>query len=356
MATKKYVCKICGYVHEGNNAPDVCPLCKAGSDQFAPVAEPAAEGANTEAPKKKGINTNSDMYAIIYAAIVVVIVAFMLAGVSSALRPMQDENIRLDKMKQILASLHISDVKDAKAEYEKVVKQDAIINAQGVEVTANGGFDVVNDAVNENNLPIYICEVNGEEKYVIPMTGQGLWGGIWGYMAVNNDGNTIYGVYFSHSSETPGLGAEIAGEKFTKLFDGKSVMANGEVAIEAVKGRLSSEATQVNAISGATITCNGVNDMLKKCLGNYKTFLASKQQPQANVQQHSCSEATECTKGTECTNGSECSKGSECSNGAECSKGTECTKGAECTKGTKCMKSDKCNSSVDAKAVNNMEE
>lgn len=292
MAAKKYVCKVCGYAHEGSSAPDACPLCKAGSDQFK-VEGAAADDAKAEAPKKKGFNTNSDLYSIIYAAIVVVIVAFMLAGVSSALKPMQDENIKLDKMKQILASLHIKDVKDAKAEYEKIVKKDAIINAAGNEIAAEGGFEVANDAVTEDNLPIYICDVNGEEKYVIPMTGQGLWGGIWGYMAVNSDGNTIYGVYFSHSSETPGLGAEIAGEKFTKLFDGKNVIEGGEVAIQAVKGRLSNEATQVSAISGATITCDGVNKMLKSCLENYKQFLVAKQQPQTNVESAPCDAACE---------------------------------------------------------------
>lgn len=295
MAAKKFVCKICGYTHEGSSAPDTCPLCKAASEQFEEVVETASESgaANAEAPKKKGLNTNSDFYAIIYAAIVVVIVAFMLAGVSSALKPMQDENIRLDKMKQILASLHISGVKDAKAEFEKVVKKDAVIDSKGVEVKSEGGFDVVNDAITPDNLPIYICEIDGEEKYVIPMTGQGLWGAIWGYMAVNNDGNTIYGVYFSHASETPGLGAEIAGSKFTSLFDGKNIIADGAVALEAVKGRLSNEATQVNAISGATITCNGVNDMLKKNLENYKAFLVAKQQPLEKI------ETTPCTGGDE---------------------------------------------------------
>ncbi len=269
MAAKKYICKVCGYVHEGSSAPDVCPLCKAGKDQFKEEAAP-------DAPKKKGLNTNSDFYAIIYAAIVVVIVAFMLAGVSSALKPMQDENIKLNKMKQILSSLHIKDVKDAKAEYEKVVKRDAVINAAGSEVKAEGGFEVPNDAITADNLPIYICEVNGEEKYVIPMTGQGLWGGIWGYMAVNSDGNTIYGAYFSHASETPGLGAEIASEKFTSLFDGKSLFSGNEV-LKTVKGRLNNEAVEVNSISGATITCNGVNAMLDKCLNNYKSYLAGKQ-------------------------------------------------------------------------------
>ena len=269
MAAKKYICKVCGYVHEGSSAPDVCPLCKAGKDQFKEEAAP-------DAPKKKGLNTNSDFYAIIYAAIVVVIVAFMLAGVSSALKPMQDENIKLDKMKQILSSLHIKDVKDAKAEYEKIVKRDAVVNAAGKEVKAEGGFDVPNDAITADNLPIYVCEVNGEEKYVIPMTGQGLWGGIWGYMAVNSDGNTIYGAYFSHASETPGLGAEIASEKFTSLFKGKSLFSGNDV-LKTVKGRLKNEAVEVNSISGATITCNGVSAMLEKCLNNYKNYLAGKQ-------------------------------------------------------------------------------
>lgn len=302
MAAKKYVCKVCGYVHEGGSAPDVCPLCKASSAQFEAVSEAAtaAEGGSGEAPKKKGLNTNSDGYAIMYAAVVVVIVAFLLAGVSSALKPMQDENIRLDKMKQILSSLRINDVADAKAEFEKVVKKDAVIDSKGSEVKAEGGFDVANDAITPDNLPIYVCEIDGEEKYVIPMTGQGLWGGIWGYMAVNADGNTIYGVYFSHSSETPGLGAEIATDRFTEPFRGKQVMDNGQIAIEAVKGRLSNEATQVNAISGATITCNGVNAMLKKCLENYKGYLAAKQKPSVNVEQKNCcgkgdAHAEECT-------------------------------------------------------------
>ena len=284
MAAKKYVCKICGYVHEGNNAPDTCPLCKAGSDQFAPVAEPAAEGGQAEAPKKKGINTNSDMYAVIYAAIVVVIVAFLLAGVSSALKPMQDENIRLDKMKQILSSLHINDVKDAKAQYESVVKKDAIINAAGNEVAAEGGFDVANDAIGEDNLPIYVCEVDGEEKYVIPMVGQGLWGGIWGYMAVNNDGNTIYGVYFSHASETPGLGAEIASEKFQSRFPGKNIIKDGAIALGVTK-KVADDTCEVNAISGATITCNGVNAMLGKVLEGYKAFLLAAQPAPEVVEQ-----------------------------------------------------------------------
>ena len=261
MAAKKYVCKVCGYVHEGNDAPSVCPLCKAGASEFEAVKAP-----------KKGIDTNSDIYAILYSVVVVVIVAFLLAGVSSALKPKQDANVELDKKKQILASLNIKDQADAAAAYANVIKADPIVNVEGKEVAAEGGFAVANDDINDSNLPMYVAEVDGAKKYIIPMTGNGLWGGIWGYMALNDDCNTIYGVYFSHASETPGLGAEIASDKFQSRFPGREVYRDGNVALTVVK-KVADEAVEVNAISGATITCNGVNDMLKRKLAPYKAYL-----------------------------------------------------------------------------------
>ena len=268
MAANKYVCKVCGYVHEGNGAPSVCPLCKAGASEFEAVKAP-----------KKGLDTNIDVYAIIYSAVVVVIVAFLLAGVSSLLKPVQDDNIRLDKKKQILASLNIKNVADAAAEYDNVIKNDPIVNAEGNVVKEDGGFEVANDAVDNSNLPLYIAEVDGEKKYIIPMTGNGLWGGIWGYLALNDDCNTIYGVYFSHAGETPGLGAEIAADMFQSRFPGKQVMKDGEVALSVVK-KVQDESVEVNAISGATITCNGVDGMLKTKIAPYKAYL----QANANVE------------------------------------------------------------------------
>ena len=210
MAANKYVCKVCKYTHEGDKAPSVCPVCGVGASEFEAVNE-----------GKKGLDTNSDVYAIIYSAVVVVIVAFLLAGVSSLLKPMQDANVKLDKKKQILASLNIKNVADAEAEYNNVIKNDPIIDAAGNVVKENGGFDVANDDVEDSNLPLYIAEVDGAKKYIIPMTGNGLWGGIWGYLALNDDCNTVYGVYFSHAGETPGLGAEIASDKFQSRFPGK---------------------------------------------------------------------------------------------------------------------------------------
>ena len=264
MAAKKYVCKVCGYVHEGNEAPGVCPLCKAAASEFEAVKE-----------AKKGIDKNSDVYAVLYSAVVVVIVAFLLAGVSSALKPMQDANVELDKKKQILASLNERNLPDAAATYDALIVADPIVDAQGNVVAENGGFEVANDAVSEDNLPLYIAEIDGATKYILPMTGNGLWGGIWGYLALNDDCNTIYGVYFSHASETPGLGAEIAGDKFQGRFPGKKVYGeNGEVGLSVMKKSTDAD-FHVDAVSGATITSNGVDAMLKLKLLPYYKYLNS---------------------------------------------------------------------------------
>ena len=264
MAAKKYVCKVCGYVHEGKEAPSVCPLCKAAASEFEAVKE-----------AKKGIDTNSDVYAVLYSAVVVVIVAFLLAGVSSALKPMQDANVELDKKKQILASLNERNLPDAAATYDALIVADPIVDAQGNVVAENGGFEVANDAVSEDNLPLYIAKIDGATKYILPMTGNGLWGGIWGYLALNDDCNTIYGVYFSHASETPGLGAEIAGDKFQGRFPGKKVYGEmGEVGLSVLKKSADAE-FHVDAVSGATITCNGVDAMLKLKLSPYYKYLNS---------------------------------------------------------------------------------
>ena len=274
MAAKKYVCKVCGYVHEGKEAPGVCPLCKAGASEFEAVKE-----------GKKGLDTNSDVYAIIYSAVVVVIVAFLLAGVSSLLSPKQQDNIRLDKKKQILASLNERNLADAAAKYDELIEADYIVNALGAVVAQEGGFEVKNEDVNEENLPLYVAKVNGATKYIIPMTGNGLWGGIWGYIALNDDCNTIYGVYFSHASETPGLGAEIASDKFQNRFtkdkDGNAIVKKvydeaGKVALAVEKGKgVAGADYHIDAVSGATITCNGLQVMLETKLAPYYNYLQS---------------------------------------------------------------------------------
>jgi len=184
-------------------------------------------------------------------------------------------------MKQILSALNVSTQgEDAAALYNNYVKQDIIVNSNGETIKENGGFDI--DIVREiardpaeRELPVYVSEVDGATKYIIPLRGSGLWGPIWGYVALNDDKNTVYGTFFSHQGETPGLGAEIATEQFQAPFAGKHIMQNGQlVSIAVVKpGKSVQGQDYVDGISGGTITSVAVENMLKDCLQMYNAFL-----------------------------------------------------------------------------------
>lgn len=274
MATKKFRCKVCGYVHEGDKAPEKCPQCQAPASEFEEITEDGAK-------KKKGIDTNSNTYTILYAAIMVIVVAFLLAFVNSSLKATQDENVRKDTKKQILSALGV-EIKDATADYKTYVVKDILIDPQtGMESAV---VDDANFSTNYDNeskagkYHVFVCNVDGATKYVIPVNGAGLWGAIWGYVALNEDKQTVFGTYFSHASETPGLGAEIATPHFQGEFKGKQVLDGENVALSVVKfGTVSDPNTQVDGISGGTITSNGVNTMLKTCLKNYTKFLMNKE-------------------------------------------------------------------------------
>lgn len=228
------------------------------------------------------LNTNSNTYTVIYASVVVVIVAFLLAFISSALKAPSEANERIDKKKQILASLNIRNLDNSQVEkkYAEVVKADLIVNDKG-EIISKGqekdqaGFTVSRKDMNSENLPVFVCQVDSQTKYVLPLVGKGLWGTIWGYLALNADGKTVYGAYFSHESETAGLGALITEEKFQKEFEGKTVTDDqGNLVIDVVKfGQVKDNSTQCDGISGATLTTNGVRDMVREYLGKYQAFL-----------------------------------------------------------------------------------
>ena len=241
MAQKKFVCSVCGYVHNGDKAPEVCPQCK-------------QSGVFVE-EKKKGLDTNSNAYTVIYATIIVVIVAVLLALVSQVLSPRQEANRLLDQQKQILVALNQNyDNTDPAALY----------------------LSLVNDTIDVNGAPIFVANIEGNTKYVLKLHGAGLWGGIGGYLALDADKNTIYGINFNHESETPGLGAEIVTEKFRSQFPGKHIRnAAGEVVSVAVlkAGKVADGQEQVDALSGATITCDGVTTMIATNLAEYAEFL-----------------------------------------------------------------------------------
>ena len=131
-------------------------------------------------------------------------------------------------------------------------------------------------AENERQLPVLKCTLDdGSVKYVIPVYGAGLWGPNWCYVAVNDDGNSIYGADFSHESETPGLGARITEDAFQDQFVAKELYQDGEFKNVSVmkKGHKPTDGSDyVDAISGATITSRGVSTMMHECLKAYDPF------------------------------------------------------------------------------------
>ena len=206
------------------------------------------------------LNTNSNIYTFVYMTVVVIIVAVLLAVVSQALKPLQDKNKRLDMQKQILGAI--------KVDYS---------NGDPEEI-----FNVlITDTIRLGKDSIYVANLNGATKYILPLSGKGLWGGIGGYLALDEDKNTIYGVNFNHDSETPGLGAKIVEPEFRSQFEGKHIRnAEGAVVSVAVlkAGKHAEGQEQVDAISGATITSTGVSTMLnEELVNNYVEFLNEKE-------------------------------------------------------------------------------
>ena len=204
----------------------------------------------------KKLDTNSNVYTIIYATIIVVIVAVLLAVVNQVLSERQEFNKKLDVQKQILTSLNIEyTAENAGDLYKQYVQEDST----------------------ENGLPLFVATVDGAKKYVLRLRGRGLWGAIWGYIALNDDKNTIFGINFGHESETPGLGGDIVTAKFREQFKGKKIKnANNDILSVAVlkTGNLAPNGQeQVDALAGATITSTGVNDMLLSSLIEYTEFL-----------------------------------------------------------------------------------
>ena len=249
------------------------------------------------------MNTNSNSYTIIYASVMVIIVAFLLAFVSSSLKPIQDANVAIDKKSQILASLNIRGLEksEIEAKYDNVIVCDPIIKADGAVVnegTAKDEASFVLDSkdVNDENMPLYIANVDGATKYVIPVTGRGLWGGLWGYIALNEDCQTVFGAYMSHSSETAGLGALLVEDWFHARFVGKKLFkGDDQVALTVVKAGAVKEADyEVDGITGATLTTNGVANMVKDGLQKYIGFINTKTAAQQAACEAPCEEAQNC--------------------------------------------------------------
>ncbi len=278
MATKKFKCNVCGYIHEGDAAPAKCPVCGAPASEFTELkvsADPASE-----TPKKKGLfgDTNSNAYIVLYSTVMVVIVAVLLAVAALALKPRQDANDLNEKKRNILSSL------SAEGEsYDQFI--DAyVVDKEGNRIDGNV-FALLNDlptAFAEGKYPIFEAK---DGRVVIPVTGMGLWGPVWGYVALEKDMNTVSGIIMAHKGETPGLGAEIATAKYQSKFVGKTIFEGDQfVSVTLRKGGAKDPAHEVDAITGGTKTSDGVTAMLYNSLSNYLPLLEAKRAAAAGAE------------------------------------------------------------------------
>ena len=245
------------------------------------------------------MNTNSNVYTVIYTTIIVVVAAAILAIAAMALKPMQNANIKAETISQMLTAAGFSSKEDlAKlgndqilAMYSQNVKSAFLIDKEGnqigelktevndIELQDNLKQENKNIAAGDPKLPVYVFEKDGAEINVIPVYGAGLWGPIWGYIAFNADCSQIVGAYFDHESETPGLGAKIKDEPwFREQFKGERVnFSKPDDSFDIVKGGApKDDASAVDAITGATMTCNGLDAALDTWFKAYMPFLEKK--------------------------------------------------------------------------------
>ena len=221
------------------------------------------------------INKNSNVYIIIYTVVMVVIVGALLAFLATSLKDKQDANVLNEQKTSIMKAFG-----EAEANFDEVVTIGSITDGEFVVVEdAAATFELLGDrkalAAIENNLPIFKLEKEDVVKYVLPIVGKGLWGDIWGYVSLQQteDNVVITGIVMDHAGETPGLGAEIATERVQAAFAGKKLYnAEGAFAVRMQKGGAQNE-HEVDAITGGTKTCDGVNAMLAESIAKYEAFL-----------------------------------------------------------------------------------
>tara|TARA_X000000368_G_scaffold66852_2_gene48129 strand:- start:562 stop:1287 length:726 start_codon:yes stop_codon:yes gene_type:complete len=233
------------------------------------------------------MNRDSNIYTFLFVGIMIVGIASILAYTSQTLKPMQDENVKNEKMQNILSTVGINvSREDAEESYSKYITQELALKMDGTVNESLNPFSNLNLAkelkkdYKDQHFPLYIADIDSERYYIIELRGVGLWDAIWGYVSLKSDFNTINGVSFDHKGETAGLGAEITKDWFKDSFiDEKVFNKEGQlVGITVLKGNndpsnSDKDDHEVDAISGSTITGDGVTDMIKERLNNYLPYL-----------------------------------------------------------------------------------
>lgn len=236
----------------------------------------------------------SNTYVIVYSAVLTVILGLLLSGSAQILGPRQQEAIALDKKKQILGAVISAEeigamTPDQLNEFYNSHISSTVVDINGEEVTEDGvtaeKVEIAKDykkPADQRDYPVFIYHAEGKpdevESYILPLYGAGLWDAIWGYIALETDMNTVGGITLAHAGETPGLGARITEGEVQARYVGKKIFdESGDlVAVQMMKGEgkdYSADPHKVDGMSGATITGNGVNNMLKAYLSHYEAYI-----------------------------------------------------------------------------------
>ena len=234
------------------------------------------------------MSRDSNLYTFLFVGIMIVGIASILAYTSQTLKPMQDENVKNEKMQNILSTVGINvNREEAEESYKKYIVEELALKIDGSINENINPFSDLNLAkelkkdYEDQHFPLYVAEINSEKYYIIELRGTGLWDAIWGYISLKSDFNTVNGVSFDHKGETAGLGAEITKDWFKESFkDEKIFNSDGElVGITVLKGNndpnnIDKDDHEVDAISGSTITGDGVTDMIYERVNNYLPYLS----------------------------------------------------------------------------------
>tara|TARA_Y100000991_G_scaffold190702_1_gene157258 strand:+ start:1255 stop:1986 length:732 start_codon:yes stop_codon:yes gene_type:complete len=234
------------------------------------------------------MSRDSNLYTFLFVGIMIVGIASILAYTSQTLKPMQDENVKNEKMQNILSTVGINvSREEAEKSYKKYIVEELALKIDGSINENINPFSDLNLAkelkkdYEDQHFPLYVAEINSEKYYIIELRGTGLWDAIWGYISLKSDFNTVNGVSFDHKGETAGLGAEITKDWFKESFkDEKIFDSDGElVGITVLKGNndpnnIDKDDHEVDAISGSTITGDGVTDMIYERVNNYLPYLS----------------------------------------------------------------------------------
>ncbi len=234
------------------------------------------------------MSRDSNLYTFLFVGIMIVGIASILAYTSQTLKPMQDENVKNEKMQNILSTVGINvSREEAEKSYKKYIVEELALKIDGSINENINPFTDLNLAkelkkdYEDQHFPLYVAEINSEKYYIIELRGTGLWDAIWGYISLKSDFNTVNGVSFDHKGETAGLGAEITKDWFKESFkDEKIFNSDGElVGITVLKGNndpnnIDKDDHEVDAISGSTITGDGVTDMIYERVNNYLPYLS----------------------------------------------------------------------------------